>query len=203
MGSTTAVPAPARAGARQAARPSRWHARTLAAAGTIPVTAVNAAGRLSCRSEGHHPANDRPAIIPACVYDSGSGHGHDAAPACHPHPARPPPRRGGDPGRPSAPSLRGRPSAVKGACGVAAATGLRPALDPGDLCGPSRAATTGQATACPRHPRRHPPGHRTPPARNRQTPPSGRAAHPCSQTSHPAHQNPRSQPQPGTGGAKA
>ena len=42
--------------------------------------------------------------------------------------------------------LRGRPSGLKGRCAVAAATGLRPALDPGGLCGPW--ASQGRR-ACP------------------------------------------------------
>ena len=41
-------------------------------------------------SQGHHPAHHRSAI-PTRAYESGSGHGHDAAPAGHPHPPRPPP----------------------------------------------------------------------------------------------------------------
>ena len=55
-------------------------------------------------SQGHHPANNRSAI-PTRAYESGSGHGHDAAPAGHPHPPRPPPR----PGNPREPhALPGR-----------------------------------------------------------------------------------------------
>jgi len=41
--------------------------------------------------------------------------------------------------------LRARPSGLKGRYAIAAATGLRPALDPGDLCGPWTAKGTGQA----------------------------------------------------------
>ncbi len=33
-------------------------------------------------------------------------------------------------------SLRGRPSGLKAACGIADATALRAGLDPGDHCGP-------------------------------------------------------------------
>ena len=71
------------------ARLSRWPAGTLAAAGTIPARTMNAYATLVF-SQGHHPANHRSAI-PARVYESGSGHGHDAAPAGHPHPPRSPP----------------------------------------------------------------------------------------------------------------
>ena len=42
--------------------------------------------------------------------------------------------------------LRGRPSGLKGRCAIAGATGLRPALDPGGLCGPWTAEGAGQAT---------------------------------------------------------
>jgi hypothetical protein len=45
--------------------------------------------------------------------------------------------------------LRGRPSGLKGRCAIAGATGLRPALDPGDLCGPWTAEGAGQATEQP------------------------------------------------------
>src|SRR6266487_3284354 len=68
---------------------SRWRTGTLAAAGTIPVTAVNAYATLA-RSKGHHPAKRRPAI-PTRGYDSGSGGSRHAAPVHHPHPSRPPP----------------------------------------------------------------------------------------------------------------
>jgi hypothetical protein len=67
--------------ASQAARPNRWPAGTLAAAGTIPARTMNASATLVF-SQGHHPANHRSAI-PTRVYESGSGHGHDAAPAGH------------------------------------------------------------------------------------------------------------------------
>ena len=87
-GMTTLSRAPARA--RRPARPSRWPAGTLAAAGTIPARTMNVNATLVI-SQGHHPANHRSAI-PTRVYESGSGHGHDAAPAGHPHPPRPPPR---------------------------------------------------------------------------------------------------------------
>ena len=97
-------PWPARLPAR-----SRWPAGTLAAAGTIPARTMNAYATLVF-SQGHHPANHRSAI-PARVYESGSGHGHDAAPAGHPHPPRPPP----EPGQPE-PGLPcpGRPSSAPG-----------------------------------------------------------------------------------------
>src|SRR5262245_59885166 len=69
--------------------PSRWPAGTLAAAGTTPARTIEASPTLAL-SQGHHPAKHRSAI-PTRAYESGSGHGHDAAPAGHPHPARPPP----------------------------------------------------------------------------------------------------------------
>jgi hypothetical protein len=108
--------------------PSRWPAGTLAAAGTIPARTMNASATLVF-SQGHHPANHRSAI-PTRVYESGSGHGHDAAPAGHPHPPRPPP----EPGHPGSRALAAHhrlPAArVKAACGVA--PGERSAhLDPG------------------------------------------------------------------------
>jgi hypothetical protein len=85
--------------ASQAARRNRWPAGTLAAAGTIPARTMNAYATLVF-SQGHHPANHRSAI-PTRVYESGSGHGHDAAPAGHPHPPRPPP----EPGHPGSRAL--------------------------------------------------------------------------------------------------
>jgi hypothetical protein len=71
-------------------------------------------------SQGHHPANHRSAI-PTRVYESGSGHGHDAAPAGRPHPARAPPDRAtpGNPMLSPADCPGGRPPGVKGAFGVA------------------------------------------------------------------------------------
>jgi len=107
MSTGSAVPDPV-AGTIRAARPSRWPAGTRAAAGTIPVTPVNAYATL-VQSHGHHPANHRSAI-PTREYESGSGHGHDAAPAGHPHPPRPPPGPGTPgtpcPGRPHCPGRR-------------------------------------------------------------------------------------------------
>jgi hypothetical protein len=82
--------------ASQAARHSWWPAGTLAAAGTIPARTMNAYATFVF-SQGHHPANHRSAI-PARAYESGSGHGHDAAPAGHPHPPRPPPAGSPPPG---------------------------------------------------------------------------------------------------------
>ena len=78
-GQPVAVPAPL----------SRWRTGTLAAAGTIPVTAVTAPATL-VRSKGYHPAKRRPAI-PARVYESGSGGSRHAAPVRHPCLPRPPP----------------------------------------------------------------------------------------------------------------
>jgi hypothetical protein len=118
---TLILATPARAS--QPARPSRWPAGTLAAAGTIPELTMNAHATLAL-SQGHHPANHRSAI-PTRVYESGSGHGHDAAPAGHPHPPRPPP-----------PAAHARPphyrlpaTRVQGACGVASERSAP--LDPG------------------------------------------------------------------------
>ncbi len=179
LGSAAAVPAPARAGASRAARPSRWHAGTLAAAGTIPVTAVNAARRPSCRSEGHHPANDRPAI-PTRAYESGSGHGHDAAPACHPHPPRPPPHPAvtwwvpgaepaGPPLRRQGRSLRSRRCRDRAAPGPGPRRPLRPL--PGSnhgaghsLPGHRRQAPTGSPPATPPQPATATPRHAARPA---------------------------------------
>src|SRR5262249_6910879 len=45
---------------------------------------------------------------------------------------------------------RGPPLRPRGCCAPPAAAALRAGLDPGDRCGPSAAATTGQARACPR-----------------------------------------------------
>lgn len=59
--------------------PDRWPAGTLAAAGTIPALTMNVTTTLVV-SQGHHPANNR-SVIPTRAYESGSGHGHDAAPA--------------------------------------------------------------------------------------------------------------------------
>jgi hypothetical protein len=100
--------------------PSRWPAGTLAAAGTNPARTMNATATLAL-SQGHHPAKHRSAI-PTRAYESGSGHGHDAAPAGHLHPPRPPPRPG-NPGNPMpcpADCPGGRPPGIKGASGVAA-----------------------------------------------------------------------------------
>ena len=49
--------------------------------------------------------------------------------------------------------LRGHPSGLKGRCRDRCATGLRPALDPGGICGPSRAAAGAGAKPLPA--RRH------------------------------------------------
>ena len=99
--------------------PSRWRTGTLAAAGTIPVTAVTAPATL-VRSKGHHPAKHRPAI-PTRVYESGSGGSRHAAPVRHPHPPRPPPPPAAHPARPSLTAdYRLSAARVKGACGVAA-----------------------------------------------------------------------------------
>src|SRR5215467_8415646 len=84
---------------------SRWRTGTLAAAGTIPVTAVTAPATL-VRSKGHHPAKHRPAI-PTRAYESGSGGSRHAAPVRHLHPPRPPPATA----HPAGPALTARLSA--------------------------------------------------------------------------------------------
>ena len=89
MSTGTAWPHPAPAPDRLAMLHDRWPTGTRAAAGTIPVRPVNTSVIL-VRSQGHHPANRRPAI-PTRVYESGSGRGHQPAPVGHPHPARSPP----------------------------------------------------------------------------------------------------------------
>jgi hypothetical protein len=122
---------------------SRWPAGTLAAAGTIPERTMNVHAILVI-SQGHHPANHRSAI-PTRVYESGSGHGHDAAPAGHPTRPRSPPVAAVT-AKPADPPLRpqGRCASLgDGACG--------PALAPGASAGP-RAGKCGrpepaQATA--------------------------------------------------------
>jgi hypothetical protein len=143
--------------ASQAARHSRWPAGTLAAAGTIPARTMNASATLVF-SQGHHPANHRSAI-PTRVYESGSGHGHDAAPAGHPHPPRPPP------GQP-APGLPcpGRPSSAPGSPGqgrLRRRPGERSAhLDPGQPLarhGSYPGHGTRQARRKPRQPAHHNP----------------------------------------------
>jgi Transposase DDE domain group 1 len=102
---------------------------TLAAAGTIPGPPMNALAILVI-SAGYHPANHRSAI-PARAYERGSGHGHDAAPAGHPHPQRSPPAPGAAPRTscPDRPYHRLPPARVKGACGVAKTSAPRP-FDP-------------------------------------------------------------------------
>src|ERR1022692_3738097 len=102
---------------------------TLAAAGTIPDPPMNALAILVI-SAGRHPAKRRSAI-PTRAYESGSGHGHDAAPAGHPHPrrSRPPPLHG---------RIGGRP----GACpGQAAPTWPLTARRPADAGGHERAGS--------------------------------------------------------------
>jgi hypothetical protein len=89
MSTGTAWPHPALAPGRLAMPHDRWPTGTRAAAGTIPVRPVNTFVIL-VRSQGHHPANCRPAI-PTRVYESGSGRSHQPAPVGHPHPARSPP----------------------------------------------------------------------------------------------------------------
>jgi hypothetical protein len=98
---------------------SRWPAGTLAAAETIPARTMNAYATLVI-SQGHHPADHRSAI-PTRAYDSGRGHGHDAAPAGYPtgpvrhQPGQSEPRAPGPgrpvpaPGRPRQRRLRPRP----------------------------------------------------------------------------------------------
>jgi hypothetical protein len=122
------------AGTPPRARSSRWPAGTLAAAGTIPARTMNANATLGF-SQGHHPASNRSAI-PTRAYESGSGHGHDAAPAGHPTPARSPPGRRRDGRR------RTRISAGDTTPRMSAGPGLStaPGFDKGTLAG----ALTGQ-----------------------------------------------------------
>jgi len=109
---------------------SRWRAGTLAAAGTIPVRPMGA-DAIPGKSQGHHPAGDRPAD-PTRAYESGSdGHRRHAAPARHPYPPRPPPGRATrNPHALAADCPGGRHSGLKGACGVAARA-LRAPVTPG------------------------------------------------------------------------
>src|SRR5258706_13150175 len=84
---------------------------------------VNVLSETLAVSEGHRPANSRPAD-PAREYEPGSGDTHDPAPVHRPHPPRSPPRRADpgrqakDPGPPlrpqggSAATLPGRPPAA-------------------------------------------------------------------------------------------
>ena len=102
---------------------SRWPAGTLAAAGTTPARTMNAYATLVF-SQGHHPANHRSAI-PTRAYESGSGHGHDAAPAGHPHPPRPPPEPGHPP-RALAAHHRLRPPASRAPAASAPPSAPRP-----------------------------------------------------------------------------
>jgi hypothetical protein len=138
--------------ASRAARTSRWPAGTLAAAGTIPARTMSAYQMLAI-SQGHHPANQRSAI-PTRAYESGSGHGHDAAPAGHPHPPRPPPP--GHPLRPmpAPPIIEHPPARLKGACGVARKLRERSApLDPGQPGARIRRLSGHEHTpACPELP---------------------------------------------------
>src|SRR5207247_8985730 len=87
---------------------SRWRTGTLAAAGTIPVTAVTAPATL-VRSKGHHPAKHRPAI-PARAYERGSGGSRHPPPVRHPHLALPPPAAAPPPQPPPPPPLSPQPT---------------------------------------------------------------------------------------------
>jgi len=146
--------------AGQAARRNRWPAGTLAAAGTIPEPPMTVTATLVI-SAGHHPANHRSAI-PTRAYESGSGHGHDAAPAGHPHPQRSPPAPGAAPRTscPDRPYHRLPPARVKGACGVAKTSAPRP-FDPRRR---SHDRGSYQGMGSDRHAPRssHKPGHITP-----------------------------------------
>src|SRR5258708_5442548 len=70
-------------------------------------------------SEGHRPANSRPAD-PTREYEPGSGASHDHAPVHRPYLARPPPRRPDPRAHALAADYRLPGNRVKGACGVAA-----------------------------------------------------------------------------------
>ena len=131
--------------------PSRWPAGTLAAAGTTPARTIEVSPTLVI-SQGHHPAKHRSAI-PTRAYESGSCHGHDAAPAGHPHPPRPPPRpRHPSPPMPAPPSWCARQPASR-----APAASLRERyapLDPGQPAHTNRRLSGhGPTPACPQPPR--------------------------------------------------
>jgi hypothetical protein len=103
-------------------------------------------------SEGHRPANSRPAD-PTREYEPGSGDSHDPAPVHRPHPPRPPPpvrrpRRAGQDRRP--------PLRPQGCFASRCARRPAAAPDPGASAG-RRGRQSGQATACPSHGAR-PPG---------------------------------------------
>jgi hypothetical protein len=157
-------PWPARLPAR-----SRWPAGTLAAAGTIPARTMNAYATLVF-SQGHHPANHRSAI-PTRVYESGSGHGHDAAPAGHPHPPRAPPRphhySRPMPAPPSSAPVRPHQGRLRRRCASSASA-------PRPLTRPSRAhesgAYQGMGTPQPAHNRPSKPAPKPPrPPKPRRT----------------------------------
>src|SRR6266567_2660108 len=147
---TGARAAPARAS--RPARSSRWPAGTLAAAGTIPARTMSVNTTLVI-SQGHHPANNRSAI-PTRAYESGSGHGHDAAPAGHPHPPRSPPAPSITPVSPGGRHHRGPAGPPQGRLSASA-----PPSAPRPLTRTSRprapAPIRGSAHACPDNPPRY------------------------------------------------
>jgi hypothetical protein len=108
---------------------------THAAAGMIPVNVLSEPALAV--SEGHRPANSRPAD-PTREYEPGSGDSHDPAPVHRPHPPRSPPRCA-VPGRQA--RIGGRPSGLKGALASRFARRPPAAPDPGA----SAAAVAGKA----------------------------------------------------------
>src|SRR5260370_10790486 len=95
-------------------------------------------------SEGHRPANSRPAD-PTREYEPGSGDSHDPAPVHRPHPPRPPPavrrpRRAGQDRRP--------PLRPQGGLASRCAPRPAPAPDPRAPAGPP-VRQNGEAPALP------------------------------------------------------
>ena len=147
--------------ASRAARHSRWPAGTLAAAGTIPARTMSSYATLVI-SQGHHPANQRSAF-PTRAYESGSGYGHDAAPAGHPHPPRPPPEPGNpNPWLPALAAHHRLPAArVKAACGVGPASAPRTLTRPAARTSHGSYQDTGSDShvRVPRQPAHHNPAN--------------------------------------------
>ena len=127
---------------RRPARKLAVYRETHAAAGMIPVNVLSEP--TLAVSEGHRPANSRPAD-PTREYEPGSGDSHDPAPVHRPHPPRPPPavrrpRRAGQDRRP--------PLRPQGCFASRCARRPAAAPDPGASAG-RRGRQSGQATACP------------------------------------------------------
>ena len=96
-------------------------------------------------SEGHRPANSRPAD-PTREYEPGSGDSHDPAPVHRPHPPRSPPRCAVPGGQAR---IGGRPSGLKGASHRASRDGLRPPWTPEPLRLPWQAKRAGHGLPLP------------------------------------------------------